>query len=158
MLNSYNSACSQGNLGFDPEQIATKNIPVPICRKFCVDSENIKLPQIPALDQTHFWASLKEGFKQKIIEIYGMWIKKMFIFLLFASRCWLKKYHYFHTEQQYVDNTLIYIHSVKQKTDLHNSEMAATLCSDRNFGILNKMLCGILIMNTRVKACLYFSN
>ena len=53
---------------------------------------------------------------------------------------------------------LIYIHSLKQKTYLHNSEMAATLRSDGTFGILNIMLCGILYMNTIVNACLYFSN
>ena len=36
--------------------------------------------------------------------------------------------------------------------------MAATLNSDGTFGILNIMLCGILYMNTIVKACLYISN
>ena len=85
---SFPYACSQGNLRLNPEQIATKTIPVAMCRKFCVDQENIKLPQNPALDHTHFWASLKEGCEQKIIEIHGMWIKKMSIFLLFAIQCW----------------------------------------------------------------------
>ena len=46
---------SQGNLRFDSEHIATKTIPVPICSKFYVDLENIKLPQIPALNHTNFW-------------------------------------------------------------------------------------------------------
>ena len=99
------------------------------------------------MDHTNFLTSSKEGFWQKNhwnlwdVDQIDAYISAICISML------MKEHNNIHTEQQYVYNTLIYIHSVKQKSDL-NSKMATTLLTDRKFGILTEMLSNILFTNT----------